>query len=54
MPEGGTLNIHAYKEANDIIIAVKDTGVGIPEKTKASCLLHFLRLKPKVKDSAYL
>ena len=31
MPKGGKLTINAYKEANDTIITVKDTGVGIPE-----------------------
>lgn len=30
MPNGGTLTISAHKEANDTILAVKDTGVGIP------------------------
>jgi len=34
MPEGGELSIFAYKEANGIVIAVKDTGVGIPEAIK--------------------
>ena len=31
MPNGGKLTIKAYKEANDIVIAVKDTGIGIPK-----------------------
>ncbi len=34
MPKGGKLTIHAYKEKNDVLITVKDTGVGIPEKVK--------------------
>ncbi len=34
MPNGGKLTIHAYKEANDTVITVKDTGVGIPEEYK--------------------
>ena len=34
MPKGGKLTIQAYKEANDSIITVKDTGVGIPEEVK--------------------
>ena len=34
MPKGGKLTIHAYKEANDVLITVKDTGVGIPEAVK--------------------
>jgi signal transduction histidine kinase len=31
MPEGGNLTIQARKEPNNIVIDVKDTGVGIPE-----------------------
>jgi signal transduction histidine kinase len=31
MPEGGKLTIQARKEPNNIVIDVKDTGVGIPE-----------------------
>ena len=34
MPKGGKLTIRTYKEANDTIISVKDTGVGIPENVK--------------------
>jgi signal transduction histidine kinase len=32
MPNGGKLTIGAYKEANDTILTVKDTGVGIPQE----------------------
>ena len=39
MPKGGKLNIHVYKEANDVIISVKDTGVGIP-KESAGQVVH--------------
>ena len=35
MPKGGESIIHAYKEGNGVIIAVKDTGVGIPEAVKS-------------------
>ena len=31
MPKGGKLTIHSFKEAKDVVITVKDTGVGIPE-----------------------
>jgi signal transduction histidine kinase len=34
MPKGGQLTIHAYKKAKDVVISVKDTGVGIPEDVK--------------------
>jgi PAS domain S-box-containing protein len=32
MPNGGKLTIGAYKQANDTVLLVKDTGVGIPKK----------------------
>ena len=36
MPNGGTLTIQAFadKKTNDVLITVKDTGVGIPEDVK--------------------
>ena len=34
MPKGGKLTLCVFKEANDTIITVKDTGVGIPEAAK--------------------
>ena len=34
MPNGGKLTINANKEANDVVITVKDTGVGIPKEIK--------------------
>ncbi len=47
MPKGGKLTIQAYKEANDIIIAVKDTGVGIPEKVKDKLFTPMFTTKSK-------
>jgi PAS domain S-box-containing protein len=32
MPNGGRLTIHAFREPNDLVMTVKDTGVGIPKK----------------------
>ena len=38
MPQGGKLTIHAYKEANDLVVSVKDTGIGIPKREcRAKC-----------------
>ena len=45
MPQGGKLTINAFKEKNDIVITVKDTGVGIPEKVEVICLPQCLQLK---------
>ncbi len=47
MPKGGKLFIHAYKEANDIVIAVKDTGVGIPEAVKGKLFTPMFTTKSK-------
>jgi signal transduction histidine kinase len=35
MPDGGKLKIRATRQANDILITVEDTGVGIPEEAKS-------------------
>ena len=53
MPNGGEITIRIHKEAKDVVITVKDTGVGIPESVKESCLRQCSQLKRKVKASAY-
>ena len=47
MPKGGKLTIKAYKEANDLIISVKDTGVGIPENVKSKLFTPMFTTKAK-------
>ena len=47
MPKGGKLTIYAYKEANDTIISVKDTGVGIPEAVKGKLFTPMFTTKSK-------
>jgi signal transduction histidine kinase len=47
MPKGGKLTIHAYKEAKDVVITVKDTGVGIPEKVKSKLFTPMFTTKAK-------
>jgi PAS domain S-box-containing protein len=47
MPKGGKLFIHAYKEANDFLIAVKDTGVGIPENVRGKLFEPMFTTKSK-------
>jgi signal transduction histidine kinase len=47
MPKGGKLTIHAYKEANAVLITVKDTGVGIPEKVKDKLFAPMFTTKSK-------
>jgi two-component system CheB/CheR fusion protein len=47
MPNGGKLTIQVCKEANDIIITVKDTGVGIPEAVKNKLFTPMFTTKAK-------
>ncbi len=47
MPEGGRLSIQAYKEANDSIITVEDTGVGIAEEAKEKLFRPLFTTKSK-------
>ncbi|MGZ3922073.1 MAG: sensor histidine kinase, partial [Bacteroidia bacterium] len=47
MPEGGKLNIRAAKEADDTVITVQDTGVGIPEEAKEKLFTPLFTTKSK-------
>ena len=47
MPEGGKLTIHVYKEAKDVVISVKDTGVGISEDVKSKLFTPMFTTKAK-------
>ena len=47
MPKGGRLTIHAYHKEGDVIIEVKDTGVGIPEDVKTKLFTPMFTTKSK-------
>ena len=47
MPRGGKLTIQAYKEDKDILLTVKDTGVGIPEAVKGKLFTPMFTTKSK-------
>jgi PAS domain S-box-containing protein len=49
MPNGGKLTICAYseKQTNDVLITVKDTGVGIPEDIKPKLFTPMMTTKSK-------
>jgi signal transduction histidine kinase len=47
MPNGGKLTINAYKETKDVVISVKDTGVGISEATKGKLFTPMFTTKAK-------
>ncbi len=49
MPNGGKLNVRAYtdKQTNDVLITVKDTGVGIPENVKPKLFTPMMTTKSK-------
>ena len=41
------LTIHAYKEAKDVLITIKDTGVGIPDTVKSKLFTPMFTTKSK-------
>ena len=47
MPSGGKLTISAHKEANDVVIIVKDTGVGIPKNIQGKMFTPMFTTKAK-------
>jgi PAS domain S-box-containing protein len=47
MPKGGNLTISTYKESNDTVMSVKDTGVGIPEAVKSKLFTPMFTTKSK-------
>ena len=47
MPNGGKLCVHVYREANETVIKVKDTGVGIPEAVKGKLFNPMFTTKAK-------
>ncbi len=47
MPNGGKLTIHAHKEAKNLVISVKDTGVGISEAAKSKLFTPMFTTKSK-------
>jgi len=47
MPQGGELTIRAFRESKDLLITVKDTGVGIPEQVKGKLFTPMYTTKAK-------
>jgi PAS domain S-box-containing protein len=47
MPEGGKLTIGTTKEADDTVITVQDTGVGIPQEVRAKLFTPLFTTKSK-------
>jgi signal transduction histidine kinase len=47
MPKGGKLTIHACKEVDEVVITVKDTGIGIPEAIKSKMFTPMFTTKAK-------
>jgi signal transduction histidine kinase len=47
MPNGGKLTINVYKEENDTVMSVTDTGVGIPEAVRGKLFTPMFTTKSK-------
>lgn len=47
MPNGGALKVHARRDAEDMVITVEDTGLGIPEEAKAKLFTPLFTTKSK-------
>jgi PAS domain S-box-containing protein len=47
MPEGGKLEVHAYREPNEFVITIQDTGVGVPEELKEKLFTPLFTTKAK-------
>jgi len=47
MPKGGKLTIQAYKDKKDVVISVKDTGVGIPKEIQGKMFTPMFTTKAK-------
>jgi signal transduction histidine kinase len=47
MPEGGKLDIRAFRDSTDTVVTVQDTGVGIPEEVRARLFTPLFTTKSK-------
>ena len=47
MPNGGKIEVRAYREVNDIVLSVRDTGVGIPEEAREKLFTPLFTTKSK-------
>jgi PAS domain S-box-containing protein len=47
MPQGGKLTVRAFKESNETVITVEDTGVGIPENVRSKLFTPLFTTKSR-------
>jgi two-component system NtrC family sensor kinase len=49
MPRGGTLTVRTEKDEGELLIHIRDTGIGIPEEIRNKIFEAFFTTKQKVK-----
>jgi PAS domain S-box-containing protein len=47
MPDGGKLDVHVYREGDEVVITVQDSGVGVPEDAKDKLFTPLFTTKAK-------
>jgi C4-dicarboxylate-specific signal transduction histidine kinase len=47
MPQGGKLSIRAYKDGEDVVVTVEDTGLGIPKEAEDKLFTPMFTTKAK-------
>jgi signal transduction histidine kinase len=47
MPNGGKLTVHAFRDRKDLVMTVKDTGVGIPKEIQGKMFTAMFTTKAK-------
>ena len=50
-PPGGSVRLHAHREGDEVVLAVADTGMGIPENEQKALFTRFFRASNAVRQA---